>query len=257
MSTSNLRKADGPLGLISTPRTLTGKTDPFIEDASQMALVHNMLIRAYNSIYLQATHVKPGDVLDFLHYCDAWHMTLKGHHDAEEEVYFPGIEKATGINGIMDSEVHEHAAFSEGLQKFKDYVDSHLADPSSYSGKDLVSVLESFGEVLATHLAHEPPKLASLGQYGDFDPKPLSEQTANHSMKYMHVTNVLPMLWFNLDKEFEEGKWADFPAMPGPVKWVMINVLGSWQRNWWRFGSSGADGLQRELYCLSDEYSKA
>lgn len=149
------------------------------------------------------------------------------------------------------------AAFSEGLQKFKDYVDSRLAHPSSYSGLELISVLDSFGEVLASHLEHEPPKMASLGQYGDFDPKPLSEETATHSMKYMHVTNVLPMLWFNLDKEFEEGKWADFPAMPWAVKWVMINVLGSWQRNWWRFGSSGADGVQRELFCLSDEYSKA
>lgn len=73
-----------------------------------MALVHNMMIRAYNSIYLQATHVRSEDVSDFLHYCSAWHMTIKGHHDAEEEVYFPGIEKATGVKGIMDSEVHEH-----------------------------------------------------------------------------------------------------------------------------------------------------
>lgn len=73
-----------------------------------MALVHNMLIRAYNSIYLQATHVRSVDVPDFLNYCSAWHMTLKGHHDAEEEVYFPGIEKATGVKGIMDSEVDEH-----------------------------------------------------------------------------------------------------------------------------------------------------
>lgn len=73
-----------------------------------MALVHNVLIRAYNSIYLQATRVRPEDVADFLHYCLAWYMMLKGHHDGEEEVYFPGIEKATGVKGIMDSEVHEH-----------------------------------------------------------------------------------------------------------------------------------------------------
>lgn len=76
-----------------------------------MALVHNMLIRAYNSIYLQAIKVRPEDVVDFLHYCSAWHTTLKGHHDSEEEVYFPGIEKATGIKGIMDSEVDEHGMF--------------------------------------------------------------------------------------------------------------------------------------------------
>lgn len=82
--------------------------DPFTADASQMALVHNMFIRAFNSIYLQAIKVRPEDVADFLHYCSAWHMAIKGHHDAEEEVYFPGIEKATGVKGLMDSEISEH-----------------------------------------------------------------------------------------------------------------------------------------------------
>lgn len=90
------------------PLTCEQQDDPFTHDASQMALVHNMMIRAYNSIYLQATRVRPEDVADFLHYCSAWYMMIKGHHDGEEEVYFPGIEKATGVKGIMDSEVHEH-----------------------------------------------------------------------------------------------------------------------------------------------------
>lgn len=156
---------------------------------------------------------------------------------------------------LCASSHHVAAAFTEGLQNLKDYIDICLAAPASYSGTQLVDILDSFGEALATHLAHEPPKLASLGQYGDFDPRPLSAETANHSMKSMHVTNVLPLCWYNLDKEFEEGQWASFPAMPGPMKWFMINVLGSWQRNWWRFGSSGADGVQRELLCLTDEYS--
>lgn len=73
-----------------------------------MALVHNMLIRSFNSIHRQAAHVRAEDVVDFLHYCLAWHTMLQGHHDAEEEVLFPGIEKATGVKGIMDSEVDEH-----------------------------------------------------------------------------------------------------------------------------------------------------
>lgn len=73
-----------------------------------MALVHNMLIRSYNSIHMQAHHVRSEHVGDFLHYCSAWHAMLEGHHAAEEEVLFPGIEKATGVKGIMDSEVDEH-----------------------------------------------------------------------------------------------------------------------------------------------------
>ncbi|KAG8157995.1 hypothetical protein KVR01_012267 [Diaporthe batatas] len=78
----------------------------------------------------------------------------------------------------MDTEIHEHAAFSNGLQKLNEYVESRLADPSSYSGTELVGILDSFGEVLATHLAHEPPKMALLSQYGDFDTRKKQQITA-------------------------------------------------------------------------------
>lgn len=146
------------------------------------------------------------------------------------------------------------AAFSKGLKSFKDYVDLCLAsEPTQFAGTKLVEIMNSFGEVLAVHLAHEPPKLASLSQY-DFDIKPISEETATYSMKFMHPTNVLPILWFNLDKEFEDGRWKTFPDMPGVMKWAMINLAGSWQSRWWRFGSSGADGVQRDLLCLTEAY---
>ena len=77
-------------------------------DASHMALVYNVFIRGYNSIYQQAPHIQPVDYRDFLGYCLAWHEMVQGHHDSEEEVLFPGIEEATGVKGIMDGEKAEH-----------------------------------------------------------------------------------------------------------------------------------------------------
>lgn len=88
-----------------------------------MALVHNMLIRSFNSIHLQASKVRSEDVVDFLHYCAAWHKMLEGHHDSEEEILFPGIEKATGVKGIMDSEVDEHGNGAFALGKSSDHRD--------------------------------------------------------------------------------------------------------------------------------------
>jgi hypothetical protein len=41
-----------------------------------MALVHNVIIRALNSIYLQAPHVRPEDVKDFLAYCFCWYQNI-------------------------------------------------------------------------------------------------------------------------------------------------------------------------------------
>ena len=73
-----------------------------------MALVHNVIIRAFNSIYLQAPRVKAADVPDFLNYCEAWFQTVQGHHDSEEAVLFPMIVEATGVKGIMDGDIEEH-----------------------------------------------------------------------------------------------------------------------------------------------------
>ena len=47
-----------------------------------MAIVHNIVIRALNSIYLQATHVKPEDVKDFLGFCYCWYLYI----DSESNV---------------------------------------------------------------------------------------------------------------------------------------------------------------------------
>lgn len=89
---------------------MSTQDDQFIQGGSQMALVHNMLIHSFNSIYLQAPVVKPVDVPDFVQYCNAWYKTLDGHHENEEDFLFPMIEEACGVKGIMGDEVEEHSS---------------------------------------------------------------------------------------------------------------------------------------------------
>ena len=104
------------------------------------------------------------------------------------------------------------------------------------------------------HLQHEPDKLASLLAYPSLDIKAVAKRVEEESMKRDSMVYVLPQLWYNLDADFEGGRWRDFPEVPAPVKWVLINVVGWWKSNWWRFGSSGADGKQRPLLALSETY---
>ena len=61
-----------------------------------MALLHNSALRGYNSIYLQAPHVKPADYADFIGYCLTWHKFVKHHHDDEEANLFPKVLKVLG-----------------------------------------------------------------------------------------------------------------------------------------------------------------
>lgn len=73
-----------------------------------MVLSHNSLIRGYNSIYQQAPRLLSSDNKDFIGYCLAWHTCVAKHHQYEETLFFPAIEKATNVRGIMDGEVEQH-----------------------------------------------------------------------------------------------------------------------------------------------------
>ncbi len=99
--------ADHPFSLIPTPNfsLKDSKTTPdvFDELASEMALVHNIVIRGLNSIYLQAPHIKPVDEKSFCRYIACWYTLLHGHHHGEETMFFPAVEEMTGVKGIMDT----------------------------------------------------------------------------------------------------------------------------------------------------------
>nr|ANM86612.1 hypothetical protein [Cladonia uncialis subsp. uncialis]AUW30808.1 hypothetical protein [Cladonia uncialis subsp. uncialis] len=208
-------------------------------DASHMALVHNVFIRGYNSIYQQAPHIRPADYRDFVGYCLAWHEMVQGHHDSEEEVLFPGIEEATGVKGIMDGEKAEHASLHAGLSSLATYLRACTAQPGSFESSALLAIMDTLAPALATHLANEPPALASLATYA-IDMKDLSDKTAKHSMARTSVVNLLPMLWFNLDVDFEDGKWNNFPPISGPVRWVLTWLLVGLPDNGVLAGSSNS-----------------
>lgn len=73
-----------------------------------MTLSHNALIRGFNSIYQQAPRLSPSENNDFVGYSLAWNTCVEKHHLYEETLFFPAIEAATGVKGIMDSEVEQH-----------------------------------------------------------------------------------------------------------------------------------------------------
>jgi hemerythrin-like domain-containing protein len=75
-----------------------------------MAVMHNGLIRGLNTIYLQAPHVQPSDLPDFIAYCLLWSETLNSHHHGEEINLFPAIEEAAAPDGkgIMDENLKQH-----------------------------------------------------------------------------------------------------------------------------------------------------
>lgn len=89
------------------------------------------------------------------------------HHDNEEELFFPQIEKVVGVPGLMTANVEQHAAFHGGLETLLTYLDAVKAGEDKYEGKRLRSIIDSFMPVLAEHLYDEIKSLLALNKYED------------------------------------------------------------------------------------------
>ncbi|PPR03399.1 hypothetical protein CVT24_012526 [Panaeolus cyanescens] len=89
----------GPYSLIPLPEgvmTQTVDKDPKNMMVIDMVLVHNVFIRAMNSIHINAPKVIPRDVPAFIGYCLTVLQTIEFHHHLEEETIFPVLEKKIG-----------------------------------------------------------------------------------------------------------------------------------------------------------------
>lgn len=73
-----------------------------------MALLHNAIIRGFNSIYVQAPHVEEDDVANFIGYAQTWYQFVKSHHDDEEDNLFTKIEEVLNDKTVFAETHGEH-----------------------------------------------------------------------------------------------------------------------------------------------------
>jgi hemerythrin-like domain-containing protein len=125
--------------------------------ATEMCLVHNMLIRMLNCIYLQAPNVKlEKDISDFAIFMHAFLVTIHEHHGNEEKYYFPWLEELNAeAKGTLDKNVEQHHGFAPGLQAFEDYVKALREEKAKYDGAKVRSLIDAFGTALIEHLKDE------------------------------------------------------------------------------------------------------
>jgi hypothetical protein len=130
-----------------------------------MVLVHNMLLRGLNSIYLQAQHISKADEAPFCKYIEVWYMILHHHHSGEEEFLFPRVDQMVGEKDIMAANVEQHHAFQPALDAFMAYVRDCAAGKQAYDGDRIVALIDAFGKILSNHLADEIPTIMSLRRF--------------------------------------------------------------------------------------------
>lgn len=234
-----------------------------------MSIVHNVILRGLNSIYVQAPYVSPNDYGAFIGYSLAWHEVLEFHHHGEETLIFPGIDKAAGEKGVMEVNVAQHgrrlliiyllmliafalsAEFHPGLDAFKEYLLSVKGSPSKFSGAHLNSLIDSFAPLLTAHLTAEIPTLLSLSRFGDkIDVEELFDKDGKLAMTIMGKTTGVVFWFLNLDTTFEGGQWANWPPTPAPIRWVITRLLALPNRAYWKFASCDATGTPKALHAV-------
>lgn len=62
------------------------------QEVADMTLLHNAITRGFNTIYLQAPHVRDADTADFVDYALTWHTAVEALRAVEVGVLFPAIE---------------------------------------------------------------------------------------------------------------------------------------------------------------------
>lgn len=161
----------------------------FHDIATEMVLIHNVIFRGLNSIYLQAEHITPADADSFTHYMQLWIKPLIIHHEGEETLFFPAVERMSGEQGVMEVNIEQHHAFGVGLKRFEEYVDACLARKDTYSGNRVVELIDTFGPTLAAHLTDEIVTILALERFGDKlrELPAVVEQQAKHGMVSMVV----------------------------------------------------------------------
>lgn len=241
---------DSPCPLVHTPQYETKKDDIFTKGATHMALIHNAILRGFNSIYQQAPHVKPADYSDFIGYSLAWHHFVKLHHDDEETQLFTKVEDLVGKRGIWDQTLAEHERFLAGLGEFEKYLKG-LKNSKEFDGKKLVEIMDGFQKPFSDHFHSEIKTIAALSELGDFPQAgPVFAKWGKESLMKSGYADGIPFLFLNFDRTFEDGMWKDWPPMPKLIRVMLTKVGSTWHWGWWKFASCDSDGHPKALYAV-------
>ena len=89
------------------------------------------------------------------------------HHAGEEAVFFPEIERVTGEQGIMHTNIEQHHAFHPGIEGWSKYCSNCLnkEEEQRFEATEFRRLMDVFARPFVSHLAEEIPTLLALDKY--------------------------------------------------------------------------------------------
>ncbi|KAH8809542.1 hypothetical protein DL96DRAFT_568659 [Flagelloscypha sp. PMI_526] len=227
---------DGFYDMLEFPKGRIG--DLFEKAALDMTVLHNLFIRAMNSLLYHAPKITKKDVPSFLRYSLAFIHTLHHHHATEEELYFPVLEESLG-EGHMGSNVVGHEEFQPSFNEFTVLCTKMAANPSTWDASAFVASIHAFAKPLTKHLAEEIVSLdAEVLRKGikESDLIRCNKMVEKRVQTESSLTEYFLMVICNNDKVF--GGWL-IPLpwfMKAVIAWIIVPLNASM----WKYAT--ADG---------------
>ncbi|PPR03397.1 hypothetical protein CVT24_012522 [Panaeolus cyanescens] len=177
-----------------------------------MSMIHNVFIRALNSIHLNAPKVTPLDM--------------------EEETMFPVLEKKIAE---ISHNVEQHKAFHDGMDAFKQYILDVKAKKETYDGEKAAELCKEFAKPMVQHLHDEIPTISpeNLSRFDD-EPETLQNmyrKVEEHIKSQPGKLTVFPFVMTHHDFK----KAPNWPPVPAPIRWFARNIAPHWNSSYWKF----------------------
>ncbi|KAL9114710.1 MAG: hypothetical protein Q9227_001388 [Pyrenula ochraceoflavens] len=222
-----------------------------------MAYTHNTILRGLNAIYHAAPRVRPStaEATSLLLYCQTVCDFLRLHHETEEEFFFPAIEKASGVRGLMDGNIKQHEAFERQVIRLADYAKNATCE--SFQPREIRGLIEEMVDPLEHHLHDEIPSLLDL--WDKIDSKSLLKayrMMHDAAEKRSDPFRIAPFVLGCQDSSFLlDGRKTRFPEAPFIAPYVVDIVLSRRHKGAWRFNPSTMFGEPKPQLHIVQEKS--
>lgn len=130
--------------------------------AVMMDAYHNHFRHTWSMLYKAATTgTRPAglSMRQYLSYGLQLCRALTTHHTIEEEYVFPELAQRMPIFGDQDQLITQHQEIHVGLEKMEEYLRACLYGEKELRMEEMKDIMDSFGDVLWTHLDLEVKQL--------------------------------------------------------------------------------------------------
>ncbi|KAI9027088.1 hypothetical protein DFJ74DRAFT_662978 [Hyaloraphidium curvatum] len=210
--------------------------DAFAHFAGNLALAHKVLRRGVHQMENNAPKVGEADVPAFVGYSLAFLANLKSHHDQEEQIIFPALDKAApGLAARHE----EHGVLAGAMGNLGGYLEGVRDGKEPWDHERFAEVLWRVKKVVLPHVDAEEEDLSPAdlksGGVGPDTMAELNKAMAAHGKSQPNKTVDFAFMIAHLSADERAAFFAKAPYFVR--EWIFWSYT-LWNWSWWRYATT-------------------